>query len=136
MNWTWKEYNDYLIKTGKEPIMPEEKSKFGNQKITINGTESDSIREYSRLEELKLLQRAGAIRNLKTQVSFVLIPSQKGVHRNERPTKYIADFVYEQLQPTGDWQQVVEDSKGCRTKDYIIKRKLMLYIHGISIKET
>lgn len=136
MNWTWKEYNDYLIKTGKEPIMSEKESKFGNQKITIDGTESASIQEYSRLEELKLLQRAGAIRHLKIQVPFVLIPSQKGEYRNERPTKYIADFVYEQLQPTGEWKQVVEDSKGCRTKDYIIKRKLMLYIHGISIKET
>lgn len=39
-------------------------------------------------------------------------------------------------QADGTWKQVVEDTKGAKTKEYIIKRKLMLYIHGISVKET
>lgn len=50
----------------------------------------------------------------------------------ERSVKYIADFVYTD-KATG--QTVVEDTKGVRTKEYIIKRKLMLYLHGIRIKE-
>lgn len=49
---------------------------------------------------------------------------------------YKADFVYEVCQPDGTWKWVVEDTKGTKTKEYIIKRKLMLYIHGISVKET
>lgn len=49
---------------------------------------------------------------------------------------YKADFVYEVCQPDGTWKQVVEDTKGAKTKEYIIKRKLMLFIHGISVKET
>lgn len=51
----------------------------------------------------------------------------------EKSCKYIADFVYTDNE-TG--QTVVEDTKGMRTKDYIIKRKLMLYLHGIRIKEV
>lgn len=49
---------------------------------------------------------------------------------------YKADFVYEVCQPDGTWKRVVEDTKGAKTKEYIIKRKLMLFIHGISVKET
>ncbi len=51
----------------------------------------------------------------------------------EKSCKYIADFVYTDNE-TG--HTVVEDTKGMRTKDYIIKRKLMLYLHGIRIKEV
>lgn len=49
----------------------------------------------------------------------------------ERGVYYIADFVYYR-----DGEYIVEDTKGVRTKDYIIKRKLMLYVHGIKIKEV
>ena len=73
----------------------------------------------------KLMQRAGVISDLQMQVSFELIPSQKVDGKVvERAVNYIADFVYQQ-----NGQKVVEDTKGMRTKDYIIKRKLMLYIH-------
>ncbi len=67
---------------------------------------------------------------------YELIPAGVGEHRKERPVIYKADFVYEVCQPDGTWKWVVEDTKGAKTKEYIIKRKLMLYIHGISIKET
>jgi hypothetical protein len=49
----------------------------------------------------------------------------------ERRCVYVADFVY-----TEDGKKVVEDTKGMRTKEYVIKRKLMLYIHHIKIKEV
>ena len=89
-----------------------------------------------------LLERAGEITDLLRQVEFELIPAQRepdiigmrGGHKKgktiELAVKYVADFVYKENDKI-----VVEDTKGFRTKDYIIKRKLMLYIHGIRIKE-
>ena len=108
------------------------RSKYGSKKITANGTTYDSKKEAQRHQELLLLQRAGKISDLKTQVRFELIPSQRIDGKVvERSVTYIADFVYEQ-----DGKTVVEDTKGFKTKDYILKRKMMLYFHGIKIKEV
>lgn len=93
----------------------------------------DSIKEMKRYSELCLLQRAGKISGLERQVRFELLPNQyddngKCVYRG---ITYIADFVY--------WKEgsfVVEDVKGFRTKEYMIKKKLMYYFHRIKIKET
>ena len=136
--WTEEEFEAYCAKRGLTYSLEgkSKKSKFGNQKITIDGIERDSLTESNRLEQLKILQRAGAIKNLKYQVKYELIPKQQGEYRNERAVNYIADFVYDVVMPDGSLREVVEDSKGHKTKDYIIKRKLMLYIHGISVKET
>lgn len=109
-----------------------QKSKYGSRKITADGVTYDSAKEYRRFKELSLLERAGAIQNLQRQVEFELIPSQRINGKvAERPCKYVADFVYQQ-----DGKRVVEDTKGFRTKDYIIKRKLMLWVHGIQIREV
>lgn len=136
--WTEEEFEAYCAKRGiaYSAAGNQKKSKFGNRKITIDGIERDSLAESNRLEQLKILQRAGAIKNLKYQVKYELIPKQQGEYRNERAVIYIADYVYDVVMPDGSLRQVVEDCKGHKTKDYIIKRKLMLYIHGISIKET
>lgn len=101
-------------------------SKFKANKTILDGIQFDSKREAQRYSELKLLERAGVIQNLRLQVKFELIPKQQG----ERACTYIADFVYEE-----NGQTVVEDVKGMKTKDYIIKRKLMLWMHGIKIRE-
>lgn len=118
------------------------KSKYGSRKVTRDGITFDSVKEYRRFCELTLLQRAGSITELQRQVEFVLIPAQKepdtvgvrgGVKKGktiELAVKYVADFVYKENGKT-----VVEDTKGFKTKDYIIKRKLMLWVHGIRIKE-
>lgn len=123
--------------------------KYRNKKVTIDGETFDSKKEYSRYRELQLLERAGEISNLRRQVKFVLIPAQyektperytRGKHKGElkqgrlleRECAYLADFVY--IDSNG--KKVVEDTKGVKTKDYIIKRKLMLYIHGIQIREV
>lgn len=128
-------------------------SKYHSRKITKDGITYDSAKEYRRHCELLLLERAGVITDLERQVKFVLIPAQYesdtigkrgGVKKGkliERECSYIADFVYwENLNPSDPtsphWIKVVEDTKGFRTKDYIIKRKLMLYRHGIRIKEV
>ena len=98
--------------------------------IRTNG--SDSRKEAQRKWELELAQRAGLIQELRFQVPFELIPKQMVDGKCvERSVKYIADFVY-----IKDGQLVVEDCKGFRTPEYIIKRKLMLYVHGIRIYET
>lgn len=107
-------------------------NKYGNKKITVDGMTFDSKREYSRYCELKLLGKAGEIKNLQTQVKYILIPAQK--HNGkvvERECSYIADFVYQNKAG----ELIVEDTKGFKTKEYRIKRKLMLHIYGIRIVE-
>lgn len=92
----------------------------------------DSKKEHQRANQLKLMQRAGLISNLREQVKYVLIPTQRDSQGNllERECSYYADFVYDK-----DGVTVVEDTKGFRTPEYKLKRKLMLHVHGISIKE-
>ena len=124
----------------------EEMSKYRSKKITIAGETFDSQKEYKRFCELRLMERAGLIHNLQRQVKFLLIPTQyehfprygkngksltPGKRVIEKECAYYADFVY-----TENGMDVVEDTKGVRTAEYIIKRKLMLHIHGIKIQEV
>ncbi len=110
------------------------KRKYGNRKVTLGGHTFDSKREAGRYGELKLLERAGQITGLELQPRFELIPKQRrGDGKAERACEYVADFRYTDAR-TG--QQVIEDAKGMRTRDYIIKRKLMLQVHGISVREV
>lgn len=109
-------------------------TKYNNKKITVDGQIFDSKKEASRYEELRLLEKAGEIKDLRTQVKFKLIPAQRDEATGkviERECSYKADFVYDEAGET-----VVEDVKGFRTKEYIIKRKLMLYQYGIKIREV
>lgn len=135
-------------------------AKYRNKKVTVDGETFDSLREYRRYKELKLMEQAGEICDLQRQVKFVLVPVQREPDTTttrgkvktgkviEREVSYLADFAY--MVPThgqevdedggvhfwGGFELVVEDTKGFRTKDYIIKRKLMLWVHGIKIKEV
>jgi hypothetical protein len=105
------------------------RNKYGARKLTApDGQVFDSVKEYQRWGELKILQRAGAISDLRRQVTYELIPKQRG----ERACNYIADFVY--VNDKGE--TIVEDSKGYKTEVYRLKKKLMLWVHGIRIKET
>lgn len=114
-------------------------AKYGNKKVIVDGIVFDSKKEAMRWKELCLLEKAGTIRNLERQVEYVLLPAQYehgGDHTRhkgkclERAVKYKADFQYIEGGKT-----IVEDTKGYRTKDYIIKRKMLLYFYGIRIKE-
>lgn len=112
------------------------KSKYGSRKTTIDGIRFDSVKEARRYSDLKLMEKTGEISGLELQKKFVLIPSQYseiGGKRKciERECAYIADFVYYR-----GGKMVVEDAKGFRTPEYIIKRKLMLFIHGIRVQEV
>ena len=98
-------------------------SKYMAKKCQVDGIKFDSLKEARRYQELRLLERAGKIADLRLQVPFFLLPAQRDENGNvvERAVKYIADFVY-----TGeDGKTVVEDTKGIKTPAYIIKRKLM-----------
>jgi hypothetical protein len=108
--------------------------KYGNRKTEVDGIVFDSRKEASWYLDLKFIEQTGLIQNLRRQVKFELIPAQKGEIRNERPVYYIADFVYEENGKT-----IVEDVKSeitRKNKEYIIKRKLMKYIHGIEVREV
>lgn len=108
-------------------------TKYGNRKVRTQDGEFDSQKEAMRWRELQLLQRAGRITNLQRQVKFVLIPKQTVNGRCvERECAYYADFAYHDVDTDTD---VVEDTKGVKTQEYIIKRKLMLWRHGIRIRE-
>jgi len=106
--------------------------KYRNRVTMLDGIAFDSAKEARRYAELRLLEKAGQIQSLQRQVSYVLIPKQeRGGKLIERPCVYKADFVY-----TENGEEVVEDTKGVKTKEYIIKRKLMLWQYGIQIKEV
>ena len=113
----------------------EKPSKYHSGKVTVDGETFDSQKEYMRWCELKLLERAGEITNLRRQVKFELIPSQKDERGKviERACYYIADFVY-----LRDMVAVVEDVKSpaTRTDVYKIKKKLMLERRHIRIQEV
>ena len=105
-------------------------SKYHAKKCSLpTGEVFDSVRERDRYLELCLLQRAGQIEELQRQVRFRLIPSQEG----ERPVDYVADFVYTDV---GTGETIVEDVKGVKTPEYIIKRKLMQYLLHIKVVEV
>lgn len=120
-------------------------SKYHAKKVSIQGETFDSKREARRFLELQMMEKAGRISGLQRQKKFVLVPAQyepdtKGPRGGrikgkllEREVAYYADFVY--------WDEdakefVIEDTKGVRTPEYIIKRKLMLWINGFQIREV
>jgi hypothetical protein len=108
------------------------RNKYYSKKIVHDGITFDSKKEYKRWCELALLQKAGQVTDLQRQVKYELIPSQRIDGKvAERACSYVADFVYRENGKT-----VVEDTKGFKTKDYIIKRKLMLWVHGIKVREV
>jgi hypothetical protein len=115
----WKE-------TGKG-VSVQTRSKYGNERVELDGIWFDSRRECKRYIELRFLLKAGEIKYLERQVEFEL--NEGGAAGS---LIYRADFVYE----TKGGLMVVEDSKGCRTREYKKKRRLMKQIHGIEIFET
>jgi len=112
-------------------IPPAKRNKYGN--VPTDGYHSK--REAARAAELKLLLKAGKIKDLKEQVKHELIPAQYDENGRcvERSVSYISDFEYLDDKGVKHW----EDVKGFKeSKTWILKRKLMLWIHGIRVKEV
>ena len=114
------------------------RTKYGNQKVTLPCGTFDSKKEYQHWKELQLLEWAGEIAELRRQVKYELIPTQRMDGKCvERSMDYIADFVYQKGGKT-----VVEDVKGYRDPSsagyakFVMKRKMMLYRYGIRIREV
>lgn len=107
-------------------------SKYRNRKTKVDGMLFDSRHEATRWIELKYMERAGLITDLRRQVPFELIPAvRSGRKVIQRAITYVADFVY-----TQSGKQVIEDAKGVKTDVYRIKKKLLYWRYGYEIKEV
>lgn len=119
-------------------------SKYGNREVQYHGMTFDSVLERDRWIFLEAAQKAGRITGLRRQVRFELIPRQVGYKTKtlrsgktrqvltvlEFGVDYIADFLYYK-----GGEVVIEDTKGHKTRDYVIKRKLMRF-QGNPIREV
>ena len=115
-------------------------NKYHAKKWEFDGMKFDSQKEARRWQELRYLTRAGIVRNVRRQVTYELIPSQRDEKGKviERAVNYVADFVYLEKGKDGVFRLVVEDvkSEATKTREYIIKRKLMLWRFGTRIREV
>ncbi|MEN9868225.1 MAG: hypothetical protein RL748_3815 [Pseudomonadota bacterium] len=123
-----------LIYPARRPAPDISRSKYRNQRVMWNGMAFDSQAEYERYQQLLLLLlQAKHISNLMRQVSFELAPSVVIDGKPKRALRYVADFQYIEV---ASGKTIVEDVKGMLTQAYIIKRHLMMSVHGITILET
>ena len=107
-------------------------SKYNSTKIVYDGLKFDSKKEYLRFLDLRMLEKWRVISGLQRQVKHTLIPAQRDENgKYIRPVIYVSDFEYIE-----SGKKVVEDVKGFKTKEYIIKKKLLLFNEGITIREV
>lgn len=108
-------------------------NKYGNKKTEVDGIVFDSKLEAERYFELKLMERAGVIRDLQLQPSFELIPAFRKNGKSYRKRSYIADFAYFDIQ---QGKTIIEDTKGVKTDVYKLKAALFEYLYpNLEIKE-
>lgn len=119
----------------------EKRSKYGNRKVVRDGIKFDSEREAARFGELKVLRAMGKIRDLRLQANFTLVEGYTTIEGERiKPMVYRADFTYERAaEPDCNgvvhWLREVEDAKGMKTKDYLLKKKLMQDKYNVTIRE-
>ena len=108
-------------------------SKYHSKKVIVNGIKFDSKKESNRYFQLKLFERAGEIRDLEIQKEFVLQPSFKKNGKTYRKISYKADFCYFDIR---EGKYIVEDVKGFKTKEYMLKKKMFEYQYeNLELKE-
>lgn len=96
-----------------------------------NGTiiKFDSKKEATYYDQLKALEMAGVVKNIRLQVQFLLKPAYTDGTTGERyrAINYLADFTFDRLEPDGDWKHHIVDTKsrGTKTKEYSLKKKIM-----------
>ena len=109
-------------------------NKFGAIATTVDGIRFDSLRESRRWGELRLLEKAGEIRNLSRQVAIPLMGQNGPLKtRTGKPMRLTVDFVYEDRRL--GWARVYEDSKGAITRDYEVRRAVAAAM-GIEVVEV
>lgn len=107
--------------------------KYHNKKVIIDDIKFDSVKESRRYTELKWLEKANEISELRLQVPFELQPSFKKDGKTYRKIEYIADFVYYDIKKD---KYIVEDTKGFKTDVYLLKKKIFEYKYPhLTIKE-
>lgn len=109
------------------------KNKYNAKKTIVDGIKFDSKREAERYLDLKLMERAGFIKDLELQPKFLLQDGFSLNGKTYREISYIADFKYHDLEKD-EW--VVEDvkSKGTVTQVYKLKKKMFLRQYGSTFK--
>ena len=107
-------------------------SKYYSKKVIIDGIPFDSKKEGNYYLKLKMLLKAGAIKDLELQKEFILQDSFKLNNKTIRKIKYKADFSYVS---TSDDKLHIVDVKGFKTEVYRLKKKLFEYKYGIEIEE-
>lgn len=112
-----------MVKRNVKRYVTKRSAKYRARRVTVDGTNFASKREAKRYGELKLLEKAGKITNLRLQVRYKIVIQ----------SVYVADFVYDDAERD---EQIVEDVKGYRTREYLRKKKLMKAQHGIEILES
>lgn len=107
------------------------KVKYHNKKCEYKGLKFDSLKERNHYIVLEHLEKTNQIKDLRRQVKFLLQPSFKLNGKTIRAINYIADFTY-----IKDGVLIVVDTKGFRTKDYLLKKKMFQYKYGMDIVEV
>jgi hypothetical protein len=139
MRWTQEMLDEFRLGTERRrqqiPVAVDRR-KYGNVKVEVDGIKHDSTKEAGRWGELRQLERAGAIHDLKRQVSFVLAPAVRlaGEVKKKPAIRYFADFTYMR-----DGQLVVEDAKSKPTRKlaaYRMKKHLMKTVLNLDITEV
>lgn len=130
MRWTEEQFQDYLAKkTGNKK--PKKRSKYNNEKTVVDGIKFDSKKEAEYYIQLKLLKKAGEIRDIGLQPKFELQPGFEKNGVKYQPITYIADFVI----TNNDGTTEIVDVKGVKTQVFKIKKKLFEYMYpDLSLK--
>ena len=143
-NWTEKDIKNYYSRINKNRrknyqnttndklVTTNKKSKYGAKKIEIDGIKFDSKRESERYTVLKYLESIGDITDLQLQVPYELQPKYVMDGKTIRSITDRADFVYKDKHG----KTIIEDSKGYRTKEYLLKKKLFEYKFNLKITEV
>lgn len=110
-----------------------QESKYHNRRVTVDGISFQSVKEASRWQQLKFLERAGKITGLNRQIRIEVVPKTK-LHRARY---YLADFVYfDKEQGKTIYEDVKGYRKGVAYQLFTLKRDVLYWRHGIEIKET
>ncbi len=107
-------------------------SKFHATRTEVDGIAFQSKREARRWQQLRILEAAKQIRNLRRQVPYPIVVVNLETGEIVTVSRYFADFVYEDL--TG--AEVIEDAKGFKTETYKLKKRLVEAQYGVRIYES